>query len=52
MATMMAPLEVSEQQLQAVPATEREVLRCESCKLVQYRTSSDICRRCKKSLLP
>ena len=49
---MMAPLEVSEQQLQAVPATEREVLRCESCKLVQYRTSSDICRRCKKSLLP
>jgi transcriptional regulator with XRE-family HTH domain len=61
---MMAPLAVStpqaltasqpqtESQLQAVPATEREVLRCESCKLVQFRTSSDCCRRCKKSLLP
>ncbi len=61
---MMAPLAVStpqdvpvsqpqmESQLQAVPSTEREVLRCESCKLVQFRTSSDSCRRCKKSLLP
>ena len=60
----MAPLAVStpldvpvsqpqmESQLQAVPTTEREVLRCESCKLVQFRTSSDSCRRCKKSLLP
>ncbi len=61
---MMAPLAVStpqdvpvsqpqmESQLQAVPSAEREVLRCESCKLVQFRTSSDCCRRCKKSLLP
>ena len=60
----MAPLAVStpqdvpvsqpqmDSQLQAVPSTEREVLRCESCKLVQFRTSSDSCRRCKKSLLP
>jgi len=59
----MAPLAVSttqvvpvsqepESQLQAVPNTEREVLRCESCKLVQFRTASDVCRRCKKSLLP
>lgn len=31
---------------------QREVLRCESCKLVQFRTASDTCRRCKKSLLP
>jgi len=30
----------------------REVLKCEHCKLVQFRTSSDSCRRCKKSLLP
>jgi transcriptional regulator with XRE-family HTH domain len=59
MATMMAPLGVpavsqglSEPQLQTVPAAEREVLRCESCKLVQFRTASDVCRRCKKSLLP
>jgi len=61
---MMAPLAVStpqdvpvsqpqmDSQLQAVPSTEREVLRCDSCKLVQFRTSSDSCRRCKKSLLP
>jgi transcriptional regulator with XRE-family HTH domain len=36
---------------QEVPV-QREVLRCESCKLVQFRTASDCCRRCKKSLLP
>ena len=33
-------------------ATEREVLKCEHCKLVQFRTAADSCRRCKKSLLP
>jgi transcriptional regulator with XRE-family HTH domain len=33
-------------------ASEREVLKCEHCKLVQFRTSADACRRCKKSLLP
>ncbi len=48
---MMAPVSVMEMQPQAV-STDREVLRCESCKLVQYRTASDACRRCKKSLLP
>jgi len=32
--------------------TEREVLTCKGCKLVQFRTASDSCRRCKKSLLP
>ena len=31
---------------------QREVLRCEACKLVQFRTAADTCRRCKKSLLP
>ncbi len=61
---MMAPLAVStpqavpvsqpamESQLHAVTPVEREVLRCESCKLVQFRNSTDTCRRCKKSLLP
>ncbi len=34
------------------PEAQREVLRCDGCKLVQYRTSLEICRRCKKSLLP
>ena len=31
--------------------TEREVLKCEHCKLVQYSTPLNICRRCKQSLL-
>jgi transcriptional regulator with XRE-family HTH domain len=56
MATMMAPVSPLEVQPHAespereVP--QREVLRCEACKLVQFRTASDTCRRCKKSLLP
>jgi len=52
---MMAPLgdnATTPLEPQAVSAAEREVLRCESCKLVQFRTASDVCRRCKKSLLP
>jgi transcriptional regulator with XRE-family HTH domain len=40
----------------SVPAptevADREVLKCEHCKLVQFRTATDSCRRCKKSLLP
>jgi transcriptional regulator with XRE-family HTH domain len=44
----VGPMDVS--QLQAVPT--REVVRCEHCKLNQFRTSLDSCRRCKKSLLP
>jgi transcriptional regulator with XRE-family HTH domain len=66
MATMMAPLgatvsNAAETTLTAVPTplevtpqadVPREVLKCEHCKLVQFRTSSDSCRRCKKSLLP
>lgn len=47
---MMAPVAVPTLQPQAV--AEREVLRCESCKLVQFRTAAETCRRCKKSLLP
>ena len=61
---MMAPLGVSiahevsqlqavpAPQLSALPAIEREVLKCDHCKLVQFRPASDTCRRCKKSLLP
>ena len=29
---------------------QREVLRCDHCKLVQFRTPTPVCRRCKKSL--
>src|SRR5471030_2265850 len=66
MATMMAPLGASvvhaaettlsaeSTTLEITPTAEaaREVLKCEHCKLVQFRTASDSCRRCKKSLLP
>lgn len=38
MATMMAPVE------------QREVLRCDHCTLVQFRTATSLCRRCHKSL--
>jgi transcriptional regulator with XRE-family HTH domain len=38
MATMMAPVE------------QREVLRCDHCSLVQFRTVNSLCRRCHKSL--
>jgi transcriptional regulator with XRE-family HTH domain len=38
MATMMAPVE------------QREVVRCDNCSLVQFRTVSALCRRCRKSL--
>jgi transcriptional regulator with XRE-family HTH domain len=48
MATIMAPLSAPAQSV----APEREVLRCDHCKLVQFRTAADACRRCKKSLLP
>ena len=39
---MMPPLGQAEAQ--------REVLRCDHCKLVQFRTLTPTCRRCKKSL--
>ncbi len=50
----MAPLGVQELQPQAEVSAPREVVRCNNpvCKLVQFRPTSDICRRCKKSLLP
>ncbi len=38
MATMMAPVE------------QREVLRCDHCSLVQFRTASSLCRKCHKPL--
>lgn len=38
MATMLAPVD------------SREVLRCDHCHLVQFRTNNNLCRRCKLSL--
>jgi transcriptional regulator with XRE-family HTH domain len=57
----MAPLSATVSQPQAMASSamasplasqDREVLRCDHCKLVQFRTSSETCRRCRKSLLP
>jgi DNA-binding XRE family transcriptional regulator len=31
---------------------EREVITCGHCKLVQFRTAKDVCRRCRKSTAP
>jgi transcriptional regulator with XRE-family HTH domain len=32
------------------PVDSREVVRCDHCLLVQFRTSNDVCRRCHASL--
>jgi transcriptional regulator with XRE-family HTH domain len=57
MSTMMAPVAVPESQpLAAVleHTAPREVLTCKfkECGLVQFRTASELCRRCKRSLIP
>ena len=46
MATTLVTMPVSP----AVTGTTREVLRCEHCALVQFRTSNSMCRRCRKPL--
>jgi transcriptional regulator with XRE-family HTH domain len=32
------------------PVEQREVLRCDHCNLVQFRSASSTCRRCRKGL--
>jgi len=44
--------EVASPETATQSAGQREVLRCDHCKLVQFRTTACVCRRCKKSLLP
>ena len=34
------------------PVDAREVVRCDRCQLVQFRTQNNLCRRCKVSLDP
>jgi transcriptional regulator with XRE-family HTH domain len=46
MATTLVTMPVSP----AVTGTTREVLRCEHCALVQFRTNNSMCRRCRKPL--
>ncbi|SEG53379.1 Transcriptional regulator, contains XRE-family HTH domain [Bryocella elongata] len=50
--TAMHEQEVASPETANQSAGQREVLRCDHCKLVQYRTAACVCRRCKKSLLP
>ncbi len=45
-------MEVTLAPVSAATTAEREVLKCEHCKLVQFSTPVNTCRRCKKSLLP
>lgn len=44
MESTLAPVSVS-------AASDREVRKCEHCKLVQFSTTANVCRRCKRSLL-
>ena len=46
----MAPLGAST--VTTLSVADREVLRCDHCKLVQFRSATATCRRCKKSLIP
>jgi transcriptional regulator with XRE-family HTH domain len=50
MATILVQMPVAKSALGLVTAKEREVLRCEHCLLVQFRTSNSMCRRCHKPL--
>jgi transcriptional regulator with XRE-family HTH domain len=50
MATTLVQMPVAKSALGLVTAKEREVLRCEHCLLVQFRTSNSMCRRCHKPL--
>ena len=34
------------------PVDSREVVRCDKCTLVQFRTSNNLCRKCRTSLDP
>jgi len=46
----LVEMPVAKSALGLVTAQEREVLRCEHCALVQFRTSNSMCRRCHKPL--
>jgi transcriptional regulator with XRE-family HTH domain len=56
MATMMAPLGPAEVTStytaphETQPQAQREVVRCNFCKLMQFRPASAICRKCRHSL--
>ena len=45
-----APLPVVGQAAVAPAVLPREVVRCQQCQLIQFRTQSDLCRRCAKPL--
>lgn len=43
---------ISRAGIAAVGDLDRKVIRCKSCGLVQFRTRSEICRRCQRRLPP
>jgi transcriptional regulator with XRE-family HTH domain len=48
-----SPLWPSEKQFMATtlaPVDSREVVRCDHCHLVQFRTNNNLCRKCRASL--
>jgi transcriptional regulator with XRE-family HTH domain len=48
----LSPLWPSEKSMATTlaPVDSREVVRCDHCHLVQFRTTNNLCRRCKTSL--
>jgi transcriptional regulator with XRE-family HTH domain len=50
MATTLVTMPVTMSVTAPVTVQAREVLRCEHCSLVQFRTSNSMCRRCHKPL--
>src|SRR5260370_23209161 len=50
MATTLVEMPVAKSAMGLVTVKEREVLRCEHCLMVQFRTSNSMCRRCHKPL--
>lgn len=45
-----SPFTPAQQPAAAAPATAREVIRCAHCRLVQFRSASVTCKRCRRSL--
>ena len=48
----MVEHEVASPDMANQSAGQREVLRCDHCKLMQFRPNNNVCRKCRKSLLP
>ena len=45
-----APIRIQPMATTPVSVETREVVRCEHCRLMQYRTSNSLCRKCRRPL--